>query len=615
MKKIYLSALLVAAAGMTTAQMNQKALNFGELVTEGPVVQHNAPNVVPEKALGINIWSNNFDNPTDWTIDNDGQGGGATGWSIDATNDSWFFPAPISSTSGGNYAELSNGTNTAPVLGVTYTLTLATPLDIPNIAANTPMTDQVTLEYEQYGALFNDEQLTQISTDGGASWTTIRDNRDHHEVLSLSGGSQYPDPELVSINLAPYITGAASNVSLRFQWTTAFPTQATNPNVWITYGWYIDDINLVTNPDNDIEAQTPYWGSVGLHYFQIPTTQIAPIDFSTIAFNNGLATQNNCVLNVDINGGAWTGTSAAANIASGASDSLGLTTQYTPAATVGSHAVIWNVTQDEVDDVPANNDIAGFTFDVTDYVYARDNGTESGSTFNQGFGYEVGTLYDIFNNQELGIIDVGVGSGSEIGSSFYAALYSIDPTTGDFVLEDQSDYYVIQNSDLGQIISVPLLSGGFQLLAGETYLIVAATDGDGGASDDFVTTTAGTSDPQTSFYYDATDLTWYYTTSTPIVRMNFMPAGIEENDFISNVSVHPNPVQNDLNVTYSLANNSDVVVTIVDLTGKVVSTQTMTSQADGTHTLNVNTTAFASGLYTVSIESSEAVVSRKFVKK
>ena len=91
--------------------------------------------------------------------------------------------------------------------------------------------------------------------------------------------------------------------------------------------------------------------------------------------------------------------------------------------------------------------------------------------------------------------------------------------------------------------------------------------------------------------------------------------GIEANEFISNVSVHPNPVENDLNVSYSLLNASDVTVTVVDLTGKVVSTQTVSSQTEGAHKLNVNTASFANGLYTVTIESVDSVVSRKFVKK
>lgn len=620
MKKVYLSLLAFGIAGTSLAQMTAKPHAFGQLNTGKDVI--NAPalnNATQAKALGIEIWSDNFDTPSDWVIDNSGQAGGAFGWTIDATYDGWSTAGgPLSSTSGGNYAEVSNGNavNGDQALDVTYTLTLANAVDIINLPLNTPMTDQVNLQYEQTGALFNDEQLTQISVDGGTTWITVRDNRDFHDVLSASGGSAYPNPETVSINLAPYIAGNANNFSIRFQWTTAFPASATNPNVWITYGWTLDDLKLITNPDNDIAAETPYWGSVGLNYYQIPTTQVAPIDFSTIAFNNGLATQNNVTLNVDVNSGAWTGSSpAGVSIAAGASDTLICSTQYTPAATLGTHNVVWGVSQDEVDDVPGNNDNADVNFEVTQFIYARDNGTVDGSTFNQGNGYEAGNLFDIFNTQEIAQLRVGISSSSVAGASVFAKLYSIDPTTGDFILEDQTDYYTLAAGDLGSTLVLPLLSGGVTLNAGETYLVVAGSDGDGGATNDVVISNAGSSEPQTSFFYDYTDLTWYYTTSTPVVQMDFELGSINESDLFTNVVVYPNPVNEELNIDFTLENATDISIEILDLAGKTVATKAMDNAAKGTQTVGFNTADFASGVYTITIESTNGKLTRKFIKK
>lgn len=622
MKKVYLSLLAFGIAGTSLAQMTAKPHTFGELNTGKDVI--NAPalnNADQSKALGITVWSDNFDTPANWVIDNDGQTGAEFGWTIDATYDGWStVGGPIASTSGGNFAELSNGNPTlatpTQALDVTYTLTLASALDIPNLPANTPNTDQVNLQYEQTGALFNDEQLTQISVDGGTTWITVRDNRDFHSVLSASGGAAYPNPETVSINLAPYIAGNASNVSIRFQWTTAYPSASTNPNVWVTYGWTLDDLKLITNPDNDIAAEMPYWGSVGLHYYQIPTAQVAPIDFTTNAYNNGLASQTNVTLDVDINSGAWTGSSAGSTIAPGAYDSLVCSTQYTPAASVGTHNVVWGVSQTEVDDVPGNNDNADINFDVTDFIYARDNGTVDGSTYNQGNGYEVGNLYDIFTAATIYSLDIGISSSAVVGASVFGILYSIDPTTGDFIVLDQTDYYTISAADQGSIITLPLLSGGWPLNANETYLVVAGTDGDGGTTDDIVISNAGDSDPQTSFFYDYTDLTWYYTTSTPIVRMNFEnQAGIDELEGLNNVVLYPNPANDELNIDFSLDNAADINIAIVDLAGKTIATKSMNNTAKGTQTVGFNTTDFASGVYTVTIESTNGKLTRKFIKK
>ena len=621
MKKVYLGFLAIAISGISLAQMTAKPYVFNEINTGKEVI--NTPslnNSASQKALGITIWTDNFDAPSNWTIDNSGQTQPEFGWTIDAVNDGWSNVGPIASSSGGNYAELTNGNpvlaTPTQALDVTYVLTLATPVDLTTLPANTAGTDQITLQYEQAGALYNDEQLTQISVDGGVTWITVRDNRDFHSVLSSTGGAPYPNPELVSINLAPFITGNATNFSIRFQWTTAYPTLATNPNVWVTYGWYIDDVNLVTNPDNDIEAQAPYWGSLGLRYYQIPSAQVAPIDFTTNAFNNGIATQNNVTLNVDVNTGVWTGSSAAGvNVAAGTYDSLVCTSQYTPASAVGGHSVVWGVSQDEVDDVPGNNDNANINFDVTQYVYARDNGTFDGSTYNQGDGYEAGNLFDVFANAELTRINVGISPSTVQGASIFAKLYSIDPTTGDFILEDQTDYYTIEALDLGQTLSLPLLGGSFVLNAGETYLVVAGSDGDGGQSNDIVLFNAGNSDPQTSFFYDYTDLTWYYTTNTPVVQMDFTPLSINESTLFTNVTVYPNPANDKLNIDFTIENVTDISVEIFDVAGKTVATKAMANAAKGTQSLGFDTADFASGVYTVTIESTNGKLTRKFIKK
>ena len=201
MKKIYLSAL-VLAAGLTNinAQIQQQPLRFDNLTNNLNPVKPNPHDVT--KAVGVTIYTNNFDNPTDWTIDNDGQAGGAFGWSIDATSNGWWSTSGINSTSGGNYAELSNGNaqQGTQALGVTYTLTLANPINIPALPLNTGMSDQVTLQFEQYGALFNDEQTVQISVDGGMNWIIVRDNRDYYSVLSQSGGSAYPNQDFLFLH-------------------------------------------------------------------------------------------------------------------------------------------------------------------------------------------------------------------------------------------------------------------------------------------------------------------------------------------------------------------------------------------------------------------------------
>ena len=76
-----------------------------------------------------------------------------------------------------------------------YTLTTSAPIDVIALAG----TNQVTLEFEQFGARFNDLQQILYSTDG-ITFTPIGDNLDK-PVLSASGGSAYANPDLKQINL------------------------------------------------------------------------------------------------------------------------------------------------------------------------------------------------------------------------------------------------------------------------------------------------------------------------------------------------------------------------------------------------------------------------------
>lgn len=625
MKKVYLSLLFAGVAtGAAFAQQTTKPYTFGEVTNEAAIKPTQTKD--QSKALGVVIFEDLFDNDNNWTIDNDGQAGGAYGWTIDAVNDGWWSQAGITSGSGGGFAELSNGDASAGTQSTDITMTMTSiSLDIEALSlAAGNQTDQVTLEFQQYGALFNDEQTVQISTDGGATWTEIRDNRDHYGVLSASGGSAYPNPDDIAINLAPYITGNANNVQIRFQWTSAFPQASTNPAVWITYGWYIDDLRIRTNPDNDISTDEPYWGTAGLNYSRIPGTQVAPIDFATFVFNGGLNPQTDVTLNVDVNSGAWTGSSTPVDVPVGATDSIGTTTQYTPAATPGSHSFTWEVVQNETDDVPANDALTGDSFDVTEFVYAMDDDVIDGSTGNAGEGWEKGNFYDIWADQTAYAIQIKLANNAVPGSIVYGKIYPWDPTSATtfadaLFYEQQTDFHEVTTADLqGGLITLPLLAPTNLTAANNTYFVVAVTDGDGGASDDVQLATSGVSPTGFSYFYAADDDAWYLQPQTPIVRLNFDPAnniGLDELTNLSALNIFPNPASDEVSVSFNLNDASDVTVEVMDLTGKVMATVMSANNVTGMQKSVVNTTNYAAGMYVINITTNEGSIQRKFVKK
>jgi hypothetical protein len=604
MKKLLL--FVSALSSVAFAQKAPRMQTFQDLV-DAPKEHIKAPAL--EKTLGVTLWSDDFSTPANWTIDNSGQSGVEFGWNINSTNDGWWSTSGISSTSGGNNAELVNGDAQAATqaLGVTYTMTTAQAIDIAALGGN----NQVSIQFQQYGARFNDLQEIQISTDG-VTFTTVGDNLDK-TVLSAAGGSAYPNPDTKIINLATFLPSTPTPIWIRFSWTTNYPGSATNPNVWITYGWYIDDVKIVTNPTNDLSVTGSYWGTLGLPYYQIPDEQVTEIGFSADVFNGGVNTQNNVKLNINANNGAWTGSSAPVSIASLDTATLELTTFYTPPATVGTISITRNITADSTDDIPANNVLSNIDFAVTDFIYARDNGTPAGSTSNGTDGFEVGNLFDIVQDATLKAINIrlpGGASGATVGTEVFVKLYSIDATTGDFVFESESMPLAIQSNNLNANL-VMELDPYVDLTAGSTYLAVA-----GSYSAGLKVSNAGKSEPQTSFFLDMADNTWYYTTNTPMVRMNFDPlVSVVEQNELSHAVVMPNPTLANATLRFDLQNNSDLTYTVTDVAGKVMQVTSLNALTAGSHELTINSESWAAGIYTVAIETNGTTLTKKFVKR
>ena len=606
MKKIVYS--LFSLMALNALAQAPKQYSFQDLIKQPVQGINQNPQ---EKSLGITLWSNDFTFDSTWVINNDGQTGIDYGWNINNSSDGWWAASGINSTSGGKYAELVNGDPTltpgTQALDVVYTLTTAQPIDIVALGG----TNQVSLQFQQYGARFNDLQEFQISTDG-VNFITVGNNADM-PVLSSAGGSAYSNPNNKTINLATYLAANPTPIWIRFSWTTGFPAAATNPNVWITYGWYIDDVKIVTNATNDLSVTASTWGTAGLNYYQIPTTQVAPIEFSASVFNGGQNTQYNAKLNVNVNSGVFTGSSAPANIPSLDSLDMVTSTAFTPPASTASYTVVRTITSDSTDDVPANNVLPNLNFSVTNYIYARDNNTVSGNTSNGADGFEAGNLFDIFADQTLKAINVrlaGGTTGTTTGTEIYAKLYSIDPTTGDFIFEAESDPLIVASNNLNTNL-VMQLQTPVDMLANTTYLAVVGSYASG-----LKVANAGTSEPQTSFFYDTPTDTWFYQTSTPYVRLNFDPTVSlnEENIQFNTLALSPNPTNGSSSLTIEAKTSGEAIITISDMSGKQVNVVN-SSLFVGENTMNLPTENLNSGVYFVNVDFQGVSKSMKLIKK
>lgn len=542
------------------------------------------------------VWESDFTDPNDWTIDNTGSLSNE-GWNIDATVNSWYLQS-FSSTSGGNFAELGNGDPTAAgwngPIQVEYTLTTANPINIFDSIGS----GNATLSFEEYGARFNDVQAIQVSTDG-INFTTIGDNLSYPVTSQSAGSNPYPNPSLREINLAPYIGSTPSTVWIRFSWTTNYPNQATDPNVWITYGWCIDDVIIAESPANRVTMEDVVIGGFwldylnysglgpnaiyGLDYSITPLSQLQnhPYSFEALFRNEGTASQS-----VNLQYDVASGTSGSSNtVVLNPGDSVFLGASFAP-SNIGLYSIdIWGVADSAGAGITTNmTSIENRNILVTDYIYGKDLGETNSSEYILG-GLEdqnhITTRFEMYADENLYSLRAYIGESSLVGAEVKAIIYEIDSTIsfqqGGAILIAESDNYTITAQDLGAWVDIPFVTPinlyngyayefgivGFLHPSLESYVGTSGFslyNGEHSLYDEFGLSTQSAGTP-----------TWYYISATPMVRMNFDPSSattsLHENK-TNILNVYPNPSNGLLNINQSA--NDICNLSITNLIGQVV---------------------------------------------
>ena len=593
MKKVYLSFFGVLAFGLVgVAQKNTaKPLNTKKFA---PLELKAKPGVVaPEK--GITIWQNDFSNPAQWTTANYPQGTPAH------TSGDWTITTNVA---GIPVAALAPAGHTTAANGFAFINSDAAGANATQNASivfnqNIDLTTEanVLLKFEQSHRRYAETTYVLWSTNGGTTWNEVEVNG------SMATNTNTTNPADCQVNLSNEI-GGHDSVRIGFKYVGQYD--------WF---WAVDDVKITTPDAHDVALNGLYWGSTGtwgarLPYYQIPTAQVTAIDFSGVVANNGTNNQN---VTFGVQAGAYVGSSAPTLIPAFSSDTANCTASFTPAAANATITVNAGVQIDSTDANPADNTIAGAaTIVVNPNIYARDIDNIASGSYNQGFGFEVGNIFDIYAADDITAIDVYIHPGANVGTEMYVKLYSIDAQTGDFIFVDESAPYTLGANDVDALLTLPLQGGAFTLNAGEPYLVVAGSNGDGGATDDLIVGTCGISEAQTTFYLDLTDNTWYYTTATPMVRMNFSNASVNENSLLNSFNVSPNPAAGSATIALTGKAGADATISIVDVTGKEVYNTTVSS-LNGTATVEVNTASFGNGMYLVNVYSNGTKSSKKLI--
>ena len=554
------------------------------------------------KAQGVNLFSSTFDTPAEWVLGGDGVQGE---WLIGTNADPYIIQ---NYTFYGNMASTTAADGFAFFDGVEFLVNGA--VDPQNAWCEMANSidcsgyNRVILSFEQrYMAFNSDITYVEVSLDNGATW---QDAFDVNADVPTNN-----DPAVQNTKFREFTVNGATQVKFRFRWENA----SDDDQFGSGYAWMVDDVNVNSLPDNDIEASGLYYGTEGLFYYQIPEAQIAPIDFTVNVRNAGINQQTGVQLEAtETLGSGYVGTSPAATVAPSATDSLVVGTAFTPSGQ-GTYNMDFAMLNDATDDIPANNDLSSYGFEVGQYIYARDNGTAAGSWTGANstppVTVEPGNLFDIWADADLYGIDVTFGSTLAEGIEVYGTLYEID-ANGDFVFIGETEIYTTGAGDAGteQTLVFP---SELAVTAGTTYLVTASS-----FATDFSVASAGAVPDQTSFIYGdlgSGGVAWYFINSAPMVRMNFDPSLSVENNELSTIKVSqfPNPFANETTVNYSLQEASAVEYSVVDMAGNVITTGNEGNQTAGEHSFTIDGASFANGVYYLELTAGDNKVTRRLV--
>jgi len=570
------------------------------------------------RAPGDTIWFNGFENPEEW-IASETADAANSGWTIGTQTNSWFFTNQDMGTSG-NFARMRNGTpppNAPNPIESSFSLTFDGVIDLTDVPAP-------HLELEQFGARFIETQAVQISIDMGETWVTVGDNND---ILPLTqgGGSQYPKPMTRRYNIVNAIAEDPSNVMVRLFWDGQQNGPAIN---YIMYGWYVDNIRIVEGFDNDmaIESYVSYtdFETTGIYEFGIwPIANLIELETAVRARNSGASDQENVTLQFTVNEEEVTNTPIPANIASGGFDTL-RTVGYTPPGAVGTYTLDFEIALDGVDDDNISDNTASQSFQVSEFIFARDNNTYANSfpaaSYTQEFQFANG--YQFFEEITIYAIDVllvGGDNGAGIQGYVLDAGLDIVAATEELIVHPA---VINNNPGSGNFTWATLrLEQPFTTVPQSLYL--ASVGSFGGEGIRIGTSTDAPA--QTVFVYgffgQDNALDWYFTTANGMVRFNLDPnaqtsVSIEEteaNDGFKLYQNMPNPATGTTRIRFDLDQAARVTFDVTDITGKHIQTLDLGMQVAGEHQFDLNIADLAPGLYTYTITVGNARSTRRMI--
>ncbi len=481
-----------------------------------------------------------------------------------------------------------------------------------------------------------DDNAKLFVSNNGTTWTPYQL---FEGVTGSTTANRFSDnPTLTFLDISS-VAANQSTVYLRWEWVGNYE-----------YWWTLDKVEL-TNinpaPANDLTVAGFFYP---VSSYATPASQIAvdTFGFSAYITNSGTALQNNVkvyayVLEYDATSGQLIGVIHTDSVSIPAladgvdSFLMDIPGQFVPDLPVGLYAVAYEVVADAPDAITTDN-FDGDFFEVTDLLFAKENGPQSASRPASGGDYAVGNYY------RMGDYDETLDKFSALGATI---CYAVDPplTPGDVnvevnlyrinddVLEDFSNFEDdgssmtliatgsldapdnAENYDLQdvEIYDFNTAEVGTTLEPNGRYILSAGYANE--SADAYQATNSNVNHPgiSTILYIGGTWGGNYIGDPNPVVRMNLeLTVSTDEKPLVETaLTVSPNPTSDFVNLKVKFDEPTNATVTLANIDGRVIRTENRKGMLD--ETVTYQTKDLAAGTYLARIATAKGTRTLKFV--
>lgn len=448
----------------------------------------------------------------------------------------------------------------------------------------------------------------EVSTDNFATFATY-----DATVYGVSVNVAAPTT-LTKINISGFLDTASNlnNFQMRFFFDGVTGTSH--------YFWQIDDVNLFESWTNDLtmNSTTFYSGVEQIGYYNIPSSQVAPINFEARLVNNGAAASNNALLTVNLNNGGGSVVSPTKNIPSEAVDTL-ITATFTPATTVQSYTATYALTAQAADQNAVDNG-ASQTFNITESLYSVDNGLNFGQitnfASNSGQPLKIGNLMEIFAPTTFDKMQIALStSNNNLNQLFFGEVFIYNTATQDFDFAGNTEEITVSAANNGQMVTLNMLAP-VTFNAGDLILVLACHNGNPNGDLGFRSGQVVRQGTVLGYLADGS-LVNLANPRAVRVRMIEQPsdASVKELSGVTMGQLFPNPTSGNTAVNFNMNAASNVVIEVKDMNGRAIASYDLGNQTAGGHTFNVDTKELNSGVYFVSVNTNAGTSTKKLIKK